>query len=815
VGVLVVNRSVRSAVGVASAVAALSIVPSAAAAPPGRAHGPKADAPTQPLVTRSAPSRVHELPFGRATLTRSTAVAAAPGQDVRVTFEFDREPSAARLLVKLWRPSLPDSPTTGRNIDAFSAPVETLDLSGVSAGSRRSLSLSPDAAPPGTYRLDFLARDASGETALVERGEFVVYAQHRLPAGVSADDRSGPFSRELMTKDTRAFAGDEVNQNLTNLFGNQAETHAAVQPNNAARVIAAVNPDDPGTSNPHAAISSDFMRPGTSVLRTMPDSTLMPTDEGGGTSSLDICCDPALAADDLGNLWFSALSTGSDSHIVINRIAAGTNTLQSSNTAIPRFTANDQDKNMLTIDDSPSSPKYGMLYMVWTENPGQNVVISQCQTRPGGVSNPANCDNPDNWSEPQLVTGSSSTYTYSSVATAPNGDVYVTWWDAGAGAGHNAIERDRCQALDNCTLGPAWNEEGTIQNLDEFNDDGDPALEPLPFFCPIIAAPGGRVGAISYVDVGPDGRVYVAYSDLRDNGTTRCTASGSDKTFESFIARGATPNAFPAANTGVRLSDDGPTALNDHFFPTLTVDDSTNEVQTNLYSTKHDPTGQATHQYYVRSTDSGASYAAMQQITTEQTDYSVPFSDGFDYGDYEGADSAQGQFFPSWSDGRVSHGGDMELYMHTRPAAPSGGGAAGGAAGGAGAGAGAVAPPDLPPEVTLFFSRSYRIAVVRRRGMRGRARCNEACTISFRLLMARRTARRLGIVSQGRRPVTIGRGRLALASAGTGRVTVRLTRKAKSRLRRARRVSVFLRATATDVARNSRTAPTKRITLRR
>jgi Ca2+-binding RTX toxin-like protein len=57
----------------------------------------------------------------------------------------------------------------------------------------------------------------------------------------------------------------------------------------------------------------------------------------------------------------------------------------------------------------------------------------------------------------------------------------------------------------------------------------------------------------------------------------------------------------------------------------------------------------------------------MKRITTEVSNFSGSHSTPNDYGDYEGADSAAGLFFPAWSDNRASHGGDTELYMLTAP----------------------------------------------------------------------------------------------------------------------------------------------------
>ena len=59
---------------------------------------------------------------------------------------------------------------------------------------------------------------------------------------------------------------------------------------------------------------------------------------------------------------------------------------------------------MMTIDNSPSSPTFGRIYVVWDQpaSGGVNIVISQCDTRPAPsfLPNAANCDNADHWTAP-------------------------------------------------------------------------------------------------------------------------------------------------------------------------------------------------------------------------------------------------------------------------------------------------------------------------------------------------------------------------------------------------------------------------------
>jgi hypothetical protein len=609
-----------------------------------------AKAPVQPLVTDPAPKSRHSLPFGTLRVSPTALVAGAPNQDLDVTVDPDGSGGPDEVLVRIYRPADPSSISAGRATPRVELASRMLAL----AVGTRSITLSNLNPPPGEYRVDVLRPSGSGGSELIERAAVAVYSQHRLPPGAAPSGGSVDPKHDLDGTDpapeTKALPSPSVNNNISVQAGQQAETYAAAEFDNPARVIAAVNP---ASGNPQAWISNDSMRPGTDTENTLPTNSLQATAEGGATLTPDLCCDPALAADDRGNLWYAVLATAPN-YIVINRAAGPSGTsFQPQNVAIPRFSTGLQDKEMIAIDTWPTSPKRYRLYAVWIENPGQHVVVSECD-----ATIAADCDNPNNWTDPPQVVsdGSSATRSYPSVAAAPNGDVYVAWWDQT----NDDITIERCLAAENCEDFAQWNEETDV------DDDLDPgSATSLPFFCPIISAPGGRVGPQSYVDVGPDGRVYVAYSELRSNGSSRCTASANDRTFESRIAAGAA-NTFPTLNSGVRVSDDTSTALNDHFFPTLAADPSVpSQVETSVYSTKLDPSGQTTQQFYVVSTNGGASYGAMQQITTELSNFSGANSDGFDYGDYAGADAVSGMFYPSWTDNRASHGGDAELYMLT------------------------------------------------------------------------------------------------------------------------------------------------------
>jgi hypothetical protein len=120
---------------------------------------------------------------------------------------------------------------------------------------------------------------------------------------------------------------------------------------------------------------------------------------------------------------------------------------------------------------------------------------------------------------------------------------------------------------------------------------------------------------------------------------------------------------MPVANSGVRLSDDGALAVNDHFLPALSVDPSSGAVEAGFYSTSDDPSGQHASRDYVISENGGADFSPPVALSGADSRFSGPLSDGFDYGERQGADSAAGVYRPAWTDNRPIQGRDADLYV--------------------------------------------------------------------------------------------------------------------------------------------------------
>jgi hypothetical protein len=112
--------------------------------------------------------------------------------------------------------------------------------------------------------------------------------------------------------------------------------------------------------------------------------------------------------------------------------------------------------------------------------------------------------------------------------------------------------------------------------------------------------------------------------------------------------------------------------------------------------------------------------------------------------------------------------------------------AGGGGGGGSAPGEAGVGPPHWQ-SLAKLLSQGYRFTVG----------CPSACKIDTTLLISARDARRLGIIS---RSVAVGKSRKSLPAAGSRDVTTKLTKKARRRLKRARKVKLTVRVKITEAS---------------
>jgi hypothetical protein len=615
------------------------------------------------------PATRFAVPSGQLDVTPSELLAARAAQRLRFAVTLQRPTPDAALLVRLPARWLAVAPSglpgarapalreraAGRAALRRRGTLVELAFDGGETGDRASFEVTDVGIPAGTYELPFYWRDASGRTTRAGAARVVFYAP----------------SRDAPTTD---LATPGIAANASNDSIEESESFIAVDPADKNRIAVGINWQS--TSMPLWITTNGGLN---WTQRVMPQAIDQPGT--ANTENGDVCCDPTLAADALGNIWFGGLTLpngGSNpSRIVVNRIAAGGTTFQAQTVGLPVGASGTQDKPMMTIDNTPTSPTFGRLYVVWDEpaSGGVRVVVSTCDTRPGGVANAANCDNADHWTAPARITSAGGSYIYADVAVGPTGKAYVTWWDYSS---TNAIRGSTCDGASvNCATAANWSADQSVAQLDATGGT------PVPFACPILAQPGGRAAPDPQVDVDHsggtnNGRVYVTWGDLRaGSGTTRCAEQvngngtpplATHLTWDSFAAIGSAAGGLPggalaSTTVGTRLLTDGEgggQSNSDDWFPWLAVDQSTGQAWADFYSTR-DSAARTTTNFYARSvTASGSTLTVgpLNKVSAGASNYSSApcCTFGNDYGDYTGFDAAGGIAYPVWSDNSTGDG---------------------------------------------------------------------------------------------------------------------------------------------------------------
>ena len=589
------------------------------------------------------------------------------------------------------------------NLDVTGDPRGTLIIEPPAAFEREAAGHRATGAPrlagaAGTSRLVRDGRRIAVRLAGVRDGDVlqVRIPDHGLPAGTYdlgvSHAAPGAAARDLGRIQVRLYApvreaGAAPNEwaqvrdaNATADTFAESETFVTVSPRDGARVLVGANIIASGQAY-SAWLSTDGGA--TYARRPVPQLLDVPAGDGAGEPHT-LCCDPISAANPEGDLWYGGLSTNVDDEgfIVVNRIAAGETSFRPLTVALPRRNRGIQDKPMMTIDNSPSSPTYGRLYVVWNEpgsGGGINVVATQCDTRPGGGSlDAARCDEADNWTDPVDVTDGEGSYIYADPAVAHDGTLHVVWWDFSV---ENAIRGASCSPAQgaDCASAAGFGAIKTIARLDFDNVTGDP----VPFACPTLAQPGGRTGPSPGVETDISnnaptrGRVYVTWGDLADDGTTRCAENfdgtgtpplSTHDAWNVFVASAS--NALPGSDApsttvGTRLVTDASENTggqrSDEWFPWLGVDQRTGAASAGFYSTRDDSTRRTSH-FYLRPVTTGG-LGTLQRVSDTASDYSTSTCCEFgnDYGDYTGTDAACGFAFPVWSSKQGSDDGEAML----------------------------------------------------------------------------------------------------------------------------------------------------------
>jgi hypothetical protein len=350
-------------------------------------------------------------------------------------------------------------------------------------------------------------------------------------------------------------------------------------------------------------------------------------------NGIDFGSDPTLAFDTRGNLFYGYIVVffGSGNGIngtelAVARSTDGGQTYPSAN--FFSFSGGGDhfnDKPMIAADTNLKSPFRDNVYLAWDAASGGS--------SSGGVRFARSTDHGANFS---IIRIDNPTGPGRSIAAipfvGPNGEVYVAWNDFAA----NTIAFNR-----------------SLDGGATFTTPGVVASKTIPFDIriPAISFRGALIYPTCDADrsTGPHrGRLYCAWTDFAANGVnTDIFSAFSDDRGSTWSPRR-------------RVTDISGSV--DRFYPWLSADAVTGDVNISFYDTRNDTTGNRfmTDVYFTRSTD-GVNWLApnVRVSTTSSNEHDCnglfPCSAidyGNQYGDYEGLVSFNGVSHAIWTDSR-------------------------------------------------------------------------------------------------------------------------------------------------------------------
>lgn len=293
-------------------------------------------------------------------------------------------------------------------------------------------------------------------------------------------------------------------------------------------------------------------------------------------------------------------------------------------------TGSSDDKELLAVDNNPSSPHFGNLYMVFT-NFSSDSRIWALRSTDAGVT----------WTNDQAISATSSVQG-AWPAVAPNGDIYVGWLKSGSGTATVEMARSTdggvsYGAVTSPSAGRTFPQNGTAtSNCFRAALKGNIRYLPSP-----------------QVVVGPDGALHVVYS-YGPGGGDEC---------DSFYRRSTDGGA--TWDPEVRLHDDASTS--DQFFPTLSVG-AANIVSATWYDRRLDPDNLLVDTYQAFSFDGGVTWEANQRISDVSSPIYLDSNLATCYhGDYDTHIQTSTHAVTQWADDRNMANGHNDPDVFSDP----------------------------------------------------------------------------------------------------------------------------------------------------
>jgi len=339
----------------------------------------------------------------------------------------------------------------------------------------------------------------------------------------------------------------------------------------------------------------------------------------------DFGSDPGVAWDRHGNVYYSYIVVffGAGFGVVGSEMAVARSSDGGATWTATYFDFQDSegtfaDKPMITVDDSPSSPREGTVYVAWDHvggNRRQGVLVSSSTDQGRTFSTPVFASE-----IPQGKTGAIGADPF----VAPDGTVHVAW---------NDWAQSRIATATSTDGGATWGPTVTVAH------DATSFAIDLPSI--------SSRGALLYPSCDAD------TSDGPNRGTLYCSWWDGTLAGDTEVYAGSSIDGGATWSGRVRVND---VARGDQYYEWLAVDPVTGDVDVSWYDTRLDPTRVRVNVFFASSDDGGATFSSNVRVTTEPSNEERGFHTDFgnQYGDYEGLDAFGGVAHPVWTDHRVS-----------------------------------------------------------------------------------------------------------------------------------------------------------------